>query len=169
MSERRQVRHRAQDPSSPTPEPTSIEQPQGAEPYGEELAGPAHEAPVYEAPEVDEAPIEPQSSLPPVNVSDLMGDDDPASVQEPFDDPFTAEEIESPQQAPEAPSVNGGDFVVPALGSGAPSAPETHEQTSSLESVTPPLPSPTQPTQAATRTQALALGSYQPSWMDDFL
>lgn len=189
-----------EEAQSPTPEPTSpveetpkrippapptpVEEPEEETPFDEALVGSA-----YEAPEEDQPVYEaPKSSLPPIDVSDLMGDGSPSeSNKPPSSEPFSSEELESPQEAAEAPSANNDDFTLPPLGSKAPSQPEPQEETfqaeetpepeyspsptpetatpESAQLVEPIPPQTTQTPQPAPKTEEPVFDDYKPSWL----
>ncbi len=163
---------------TPPAPPTPVEEPEEETPFDEALVGSA-----YEAPEEDEPAYEaPKSSLPPMNVSDLMNDDSPnESNTAPSSAPFSSEELESPQEAAEAPSANNDDFTLPPLGSQAPSQPEPQEEIFEAEETPEPeyspiptpetaSPEPTQPTQTpqpAPKTEEPVFDDYKPSWLTE--
>lgn len=151
---------------APTP-PTPADEPVDEAPFDDALVSSAYEAPADNTP-ADKAP---QSSLPPVNVSDLMSDRDSSikPSQKSQNDPFTAEELESPQEDAEASSANDDAFSLPPLGSEAPSTPEPQEETEPQETpqalTIPELPQPTQTAPPAPKTEEPVFDDYTPPWL----
>lgn len=149
---------------TPAPPPAPADEPEEEAPFDDALVGSAYEAPVEDTP-ADEAP---KSSLPPVNVSDLMSDDNSSSSQsqDSFDDPFTADEIESPQEKTNETPADDDGFTLPPLGSTAPSQPEPQEETLEVEE-TPEPPQPTQTAPPAPKTEEPVFDDYKPSWLTE--
>jgi hypothetical protein len=149
---------------TPAPPPAPADEPEEETPFDDALVGSAYEAPIEDTP-ADEAP---RSSLPPVNVFDLMSDDNSSSSQsqDSFDDPFTVDEIESPQEKTNETSVDDDGFTLPPLGSTAPSQPEPQEETLEVEE-TPEPPQPTQTAPPAPKTEEPVFDDYKPSWLTE--
>lgn len=149
---------------TPAPPPAPADEPEEETPFDDALVGSAYEAPVEDTP-ADEAP---KSSLPPVNVFDLMSDDNSSSSQsqDSFDDPFTADEIESPQEKTNETPADDDSFTLPPLGSTAPSQPEPQEETLEVEE-TPEPPQPTQTAPPAPKTEEPVFDDYKPSWLTE--